>query len=185
VYPARKGQTSSIDLQYLHIIFKAHINFNIVSIMLTKFPYSISFSVWVTYVVNCKLCLFVLLTKAYQRTCIHHNVLALIVDCSISNCYYMQLVTIRCSIDFNPLNAELNPICHLLTLLGGATIVVVSRLRVKHRLNLRVPLVSFLLVICRQNITVASTTTNTKLEIGQILCSDQRRPERSKERCKA
>ena len=32
---------------------------------------------------------------------------------------------------FNPLNAELNPICHLLALLGGATIVVVSRLRVK------------------------------------------------------
>ena len=31
----------------------------------------------------------------------------------------------------NPLNAELNPICHLLTLLGGETIVVVSRLRVK------------------------------------------------------
>jgi hypothetical protein len=31
----------------------------------------------------------------------------------------------------NPLNAELNPICHLLVLLGGATIVVVSRLRVK------------------------------------------------------
>ena len=32
---------------------------------------------------------------------------------------------------FNPLNAELNPICHLLALLGGATIVVVSRLKVK------------------------------------------------------
>ena len=31
---------------------------------------------------------------------------------------------------FNLLNAELNPICHLLALLGGATIVVVSRLRV-------------------------------------------------------
>ena len=31
---------------------------------------------------------------------------------------------------FNPLNAELNPICHLLALLGGTTIVVVSRLRV-------------------------------------------------------
>ena len=30
----------------------------------------------------------------------------------------------------NPLNAELNPICHLLALLGGATIVVVSRLSV-------------------------------------------------------
>jgi len=34
---------------------------------------------------------------------------------------------------FNPLNAELNPICHLLALLGGATIVVVSRLRVKRK----------------------------------------------------
>ena len=32
---------------------------------------------------------------------------------------------------FNPLNAELNPICYLLALLGGATIVVISRLRVK------------------------------------------------------
>jgi hypothetical protein len=31
----------------------------------------------------------------------------------------------------NPLNAEINPICHLLALLGGATIVNVSRLRVK------------------------------------------------------
>ena len=35
----------------------------------------------------------------------------------------------------NPLNTELNPICHLLTLLGGATIVVVSRLRVKRYLH--------------------------------------------------
>jgi hypothetical protein len=33
--------------------------------------------------------------------------------------------------NINPLNAELNPICHLLALLGGATIVVVSRIRVK------------------------------------------------------
>ena len=33
-------------------------------------------------------------------------------------------------IQFNPLNAELNPICHLLALLGGPTIVIVSRLRV-------------------------------------------------------
>jgi len=30
----------------------------------------------------------------------------------------------------NPLHAELNPTCHLLALLGGATIVNVSRLRV-------------------------------------------------------
>jgi uncharacterized membrane protein len=33
----------------------------------------------------------------------------------------------------NPLNAELNPFCHLLALLGGATIVVVSRLRVNRK----------------------------------------------------
>jgi len=33
----------------------------------------------------------------------------------------------------NPLNAELNPICYLLALLGGAIIVVVSRLRVKEQ----------------------------------------------------
>ena len=39
---------------------------------------------------------------------------------------------ILCLSDINPLNAELNPICHLLALLGGATIVVVSRLRVNN-----------------------------------------------------
>jgi hypothetical protein len=32
---------------------------------------------------------------------------------------------------FNPLNAELNPICHLLALLGAHHILHVSRLRVK------------------------------------------------------
>jgi len=35
----------------------------------------------------------------------------------------------------NPLNVELNPICHLLALLGGATIIVVSRLRVNDEYN--------------------------------------------------
>ena len=42
--------------------------------------------------------------------------------CDLYHCWSLLL---------NPLNAELNPICHLLALLGGATIVVVSRLRVK------------------------------------------------------
>jgi hypothetical protein len=36
----------------------------------------------------------------------------------------------------NPLNTELNPICHLLALLGGATIVVVSRIKVSNILQL-------------------------------------------------
>ena len=43
----------------------------------------------------------------------------------------------------NPLNAELNPICHLLALLGGATIVVVSRLRVNERSCISIPLHAF------------------------------------------
>src|SRR5215472_13710667 len=38
-----------------------------------------------------------------------------------------------CWFFMHPLNAEFNPICHLLALLGGATIVVVSRVRVNHR----------------------------------------------------
>ena len=42
----------------------------------------------------------------------------------------MNLNTSSDFVKVNPLNAELNPICHLLALLGGATIVVVSRLRV-------------------------------------------------------
>ena len=40
------------------------------------------------------------------------------------------LIMFQYNFIFNPLNAELNPICHLLALLGGANIVVVSRLRV-------------------------------------------------------
>jgi len=40
----------------------------------------------------------------------------------------------RCFI-ISPLNADFNPICHLLALLGGATIVVFSRLRVKGKVK--------------------------------------------------
>jgi len=36
---------------------------------------------------------------------------------------------------FNPLNAELNPICHLLALLGAHHILHVSRIRVKSAVN--------------------------------------------------
>ena len=35
----------------------------------------------------------------------------------------------------NPLNAELNPIRHLLTLVGARHIVHVSRIRVKHLID--------------------------------------------------
>ena len=56
----------------------------------------------------------------------------------------------------NPLNAELNPICHLLALLGGATIVVVSRLRVNVQSLIQVPTV-------REEITKFSTNHRDKL----------------------
>jgi len=36
---------------------------------------------------------------------------------------------------FNPLNAKLNPICHLLALLGAHPILHVSRIRVKLRFS--------------------------------------------------
>ena len=51
----------------------------------------------------------------------------------VCRCFFFFLFFVN--FGFNPLNAELNPICHLLALLGGATIVVVSRLRVKWALN--------------------------------------------------
>ena len=38
--------------------------------------------------------------------------------------------------DLNPLNAELNPICHLLALVGAHHIVQVSRVRVKEKSGL-------------------------------------------------
>ena len=38
---------------------------------------------------------------------------------------------------FNPLNAELNPICHLLALLGAHLIIHVSRIRVN--VNVLIP----------------------------------------------
>jgi len=40
---------------------------------------------------------------------------------------------------FNPLNAELNPICHLLALLGAHPILHVSRIRVKWTVYFRFP----------------------------------------------
>src|SRR5215510_8941652 len=42
-----------------------------------------------------------------------------------------------------PLNAELNPICHLLALLGGATIVVISRLRVNYHTHTHIPIFKY------------------------------------------
>jgi len=42
---------------------------------------------------------------------------------------------LRYSLDINPLNAELNPNCHLLALLRAHHILHVSRIRVNHRVK--------------------------------------------------
>jgi len=55
---------------------------------------------------------------------------------------------------FNPLNAELNPICHLLALLGAHPILLVSRIRVNSvfkGLNIKKDLIS-------------------KLHVGVLIC---------------
>jgi hypothetical protein len=49
----------------------------------------------------------------------------------VAKILFTDMFVLEARYRINPLNAELNPICHLLALLGGATIVVVSRLRVK------------------------------------------------------
>jgi hypothetical protein len=56
----------------------------------------------------------------------------------------------------NPLNAELNPICHLLALLGGATIVVVNRLRVKAVYGLYIYVYVGILLPCAYQKTTVS-----------------------------
>ena len=49
------------------------------------------------------------------------------------NCVCIFYCKLNCNMFrlFNPLNAELNPICHLLALLGAHHILHVSRIRVK------------------------------------------------------
>jgi hypothetical protein len=51
---------------------------------------------------------------------------------------WLRLGTNSCFfwVQLNPLNADLNPTFHLLALLGGATIVVVSRLRVNTSISI-------------------------------------------------
>ena len=59
---------------------------------------------------------------------------------------------------FSPLNAELNPICHLLALLGGANIIVVSRLRV-NMISLRRKCPLWELPVLTRPVTTGSETS--------------------------
>ena len=56
----------------------------------------------------------------------------------------METEKLLCSLGINALNAELNPICHLLALLGAHHILHISRIRV----NLFVFVMGFECVFC-------------------------------------
>ena len=62
-------------------------------------------------------------------------------------------------ISFNPLNAELNPICHLLALLGAHHILHVSGLRVK--------------MDCLKNIQIRRLTNNMNTSIHVAVSLDK------------
>ena len=56
---------------------------------------------------------------------------------TLSWSHNMNCLRVSNNFEINPLNAELNPICHLLALLGAHHILHVSRIRVnKHSGNL-------------------------------------------------
>jgi len=55
----------------------------------------------------------------------------------MSSVIELQLIINHSKVKINPLNAELNPICHLLALLGGHHILHVSRIRVNLNYILR------------------------------------------------
>ena len=62
--------------------------------------------------------------------------------CALSN-LYVQYTAIH---NFNPLNAKLNPICHLLALLGAHHILHVSRIKVKIKLGKKIRLIFYAII---------------------------------------
>ena len=63
------------------------------------------------------------------------------------------------SIQFNPLNTKLNPICHLLALLGAHPILHVTRIRVKHNTEN--------IIFLSVNLTTSSTPAGIYRQISQ------------------
>jgi hypothetical protein len=51
-------------------------------------------------------------------------------DCVVSETFVFGPPDVAVSLRFNPLNANSNPICHLLALLGAHHVLHVSRIRV-------------------------------------------------------
>ena len=70
------------------------------------------------------------LTTKSIHTKLKEDFCAIKYQCNAELTYYGQ--TYKLTSNINPLNAELNPICHFLALLGAHHIFHVSGLRVKH-----------------------------------------------------
>jgi hypothetical protein len=70
----------------------------------------------------------------------------------------------------NPLNAELNPICHLLALLGAHHILHVSRIRIKVK--------SIIIIIIIIIIVYAWNASLRALSLA-VLCVGCRKPEKT------
>jgi hypothetical protein len=63
----------------------------------------------------------------------------MIFTASVRNILVFLAILVLHSVFLNPLNAELNPIFHLLTLLGAHPILYVSRINVKRRVKSHFP----------------------------------------------
>jgi hypothetical protein len=67
-------------------------------------------------------------------------------DISLDNTLICNFYCLRPAAYISPLNAQLNPICHLLALLGAHHILCISRIRVKLKLRNNVPFIAHLML---------------------------------------
>jgi len=87
-------------------------------------------------------------------------------------------VTLRCwfsgTLYFNPFNAKLNPICHLLALLGAHHILHVSRIRVKHNdvLTHQEPLTQWQSIISQKTWILCNTAMRNSKLVNLTFLSD-------------
>jgi len=72
---------------------------------------------------------------------------------------------------FNPLNAELNPICHLLAILGAHHILHVSRMRVKQHASKYRSSVAYILQLTTisNTIAVVISMSNVRVTLGHVI----------------
>jgi len=87
---------------------------------------------------------------------------------------HTQFSKLNCYLDFlcviNPINAELNPICHLLTLLGPHLILHVSRIRVKIFLEHMLRTILFSSVFTQHPVKYSKTSVGFNCFLTVSIC---------------